>query len=229
MSIPTHIAIIMDGNGRWAAERGKMRTAGHKAGAEALRAITPAAARMGVGYLTVYAFSTENWNRAVMEVKFIMNLIREYMKICREMAMENDIRVRVIGDRSGLSDALISEVEYTERETGKNSGMLFSIAINYGSRDEMIRAMRTMARDRVEPDAITPELFADYLDTAGIPDPDLVIRTSGEYRLSNYLLWQTAYSEFYFTDTYWTDFSVEELEKAIAQYEKRDRRYGGVK
>ena len=229
MQVPTHIAIIMDGNGRWAAARGKVRTAGHKEGAETLKTIVSAAARMGVGYLTVYAFSTENWNRSAVEVKFIMNLIREYMKIARDMAMENDIRVRVIGDRGPLSDALLSEIEFTEEETGKNSGMLFTIAINYGSRDEMIRAMRAMARDHVEPEAITPELFADYLDTKGMPDPDLMIRTSGEYRLSNYLLWQTAYSEFYFTDTYWPDFSVEELEKAIGQYQKRDRRFGGVK
>jgi len=229
MNIPTHIAIIMDGNGRWAAARGKIRTSGHKAGAETLKIIVPEAARIGVGYLTVYAFSTENWNRALMEVKFILNLIREYLKICRDMSMENNIRFRCIGDRTGLPDALREEIEFTERETGRNTGMLFTIAVNYGSRDEMIRAMRTMAKDRVAPEAITPELFSSYLDTAGMPDPDLVIRTSGEYRLSNYLLWQTAYSEFYFTDTYWPDFSVEELHTAIEQYQKRDRRYGGVK
>ena len=192
-----------------------------------------AAHDMGISYLTLYAFSTENWSRPKSEVDALMKLLRNYMKTCLKTAEKNRMRVRVIGDKTGLDEDIRTRIKELEEASKNNDGLNFQIAINYGSRDEMIRAMRKMTKDcadgRFAPEEITEELFEGYLDTHGIPDPDLLIRTSGELRLSNYLLWQLAYTEFYFTDVPWPDFSKEELEKAIEQYNSRDRRYGGIK
>ena len=233
MKIPQHVAIILDGNGRWAKSKGMPRNFGHMQGAKNVEVICEEAYNMGVKYLTVYAFSTENWNRPQDEVDALMKLLRNYMKTCLKRAEKNDMRVRVIGDKSRLDDDIREKIAELEEATKNNGGLNFQIAINYGSRDEMRRAMTALAKDCVEgkvnPDEISEALFDTYLDTHDIPDPDLMIRTSGEQRLSNYLLWQLAYSEFYFTDVPWPDFSKKELEKAIEQYNKRDRRFGGVK
>ena len=231
--LPVHIGIIMDGNGRWAQKRFLPRSAGHRAGAQNFRTITRYCSKIGIRYLTVYAFSTENWSRPKSEVDALMKLLRNYMKTCLKTAEKNRMRVRVIGDKTGLDEDIRTRIKELEEASKNNDGLNFQIAINYGSRDEMIRAMRKMTKDcadgRFAPEEITEELFEGYLDTHGIPDPDLLIRTSGELRLSNYLLWQLAYAEFYFTDVPWPDFSKEELEKAIEQYNSRDRRYGGIK
>lgn len=233
MKIPQHVAIILDGNGRWAKGKGMPRNYGHAQGSKNVERICETAYKMGIKYLTVYAFSTENWNRPADEVNALMKLLRNYMKTCLKTAEKNRMRVRVIGDKSGLDDDIRARIEELEKASDKNDGLNFQIAINYGSRDEMLRAMRKMAADvkegKVQPEEIDGPLFETYLDTHGIPDPDLLIRTSGELRLSNYLLWQMAYTEFYFTDVLWPDFSKEELEKAILQYNNRDRRYGKVK
>ena len=231
--LPRHVGIIMDGNGRWAKKRGLPRSAGHVAGASNFRTITKYCSQIGIPYLTVYAFSTENWNRPDSEVSALMKLLRNYMKTCLKTAAKNDMKVRVLGDIEALDDDIRTRILELEEATKNNGGLNFQIALNYGSRDEMLRAMRRLARDcadgKVVPEEIDETLYESYLDTHGIPDPDLLIRTSGELRLSNYLLWQLAYTEFYFTDVPWPDFTKEELEKAIAQYNKRDRRYGGVK
>ena len=231
--IPEHVAIILDGNGRWARKRLMPRNMGHSQGAKVVEQICEDAWDLGIKYLTVYAFSTENWNRPADEVNALMKLLRNYMKTCLKTAEKNRMRVRVIGDKSGLDDDIRNRIEELEKASDKNDGLNFQIAINYGSRDEMLRAMRKMAEDvkegKVLPEQIDGPLFESYLDTYGIPDPDLLIRTSGELRLSNYLLWQMAYTEFYFTDVLWPDFTKEELEKAILQYNNRDRRYGKVK
>lgn len=233
MKIPQHVAIILDGNGRWAKKKKMPRNYGHAQGSKNVERICEAAYNMGIKYLTVYAFSTENWNRPADEVNALMKLLRNYMKTCLKTAEKNRMRVRVIGDKSGLDDDIRNRIEELEKASDKNDGLNFQIAINYGSRDEMLRAMRKMAEDvkegKVLPEQIDGPLFESYLDTYGIPDPDLLIRTSGELRLSNYLLWQMAYTEFYFTDVLWPDFTKEELEKAILQYNNRDRRYGKVK
>ncbi len=226
MNGPEHIAIIMDGNRRWAKERGASQNAGHRAGAEKLDQICAEAAGIGVKYLTVYAFSTENWKRSVSEVSFLMNLIAEYLKRCLALSMENDLRFRCIGDRSQLSSALREKIAYTEERTSKNAGMLLTVALNYGGRDELTRAFRRMLKDGVSEGSVTEEMISSYLDTASVPDPDLLIRTSGECRLSNFLLWQAAYSEFYFTPKYWPDFSVEALTDALEVYKTRKRRFG---
>lgn len=233
MNVPQHIAIILDGNGRWAKSKGMPRNFGHTQGAKNVERICEEAYKMGVKYLTVYAFSTENWNRPDTEVGALMNLLRNYMKTCLKTAEKNRMRVRVIGDKTGLDEDIRMRIAELEESSKNNDGLNFQIALNYGSRDEMIRAMRKMAKEieegRLSSDEITEECFENYLDTKGIPDPDLLIRTSGEQRLSNYLLWQLAYTEFYFTDVHWPDFSKEELEAAIEQYNKRDRRYGKIK
>ena len=226
MNVPQHIAIILDGNGRWAKAKGMPRNYGHAQGSKNVEKICEAAYKMGVKYLTVYAFSTENWSRPQSEVDALMKLLRNYMKTCLKTAEKNRMRVRVIGDKTGLDEDIRTRIKELEEASKNNDGLNFQIAINYGSRDEMVRAMRKM---KFAPEEITEELFEGYLDTHGIPDPDLLIRTSGELRLSNYLLWQLAYTEFYFTDVPWPDFSKEELEKAIEQYNSRDRRYGGIK
>ncbi len=233
MNVPQHVAIILDGNGRWAKKRGMPRNYGHAQGAKNVEKICEEAWRMGIKYLTVYAFSTENWNRPQNEVDALMKLLRNYMKTCLKTAAQNDMKVRVIGDITRLDEDIQKRILELEEATKDNGGLNFQIAINYGSRDEMIRAMKKLSDDcmkgSVKVEDITEELFSDYLDTKGIPDPDLLIRTSGELRLSNFLLWQLAYAEFYFTDVPWPDFTKKELEKAVVQYNSRDRRYGGVK
>lgn len=233
MKIPAHIAIILDGNGRWAKAKGMPRNYGHAQGSKNVERICEEAYRMGVKYLTVYAFSTENWNRPKDEVDALMKLLRNYMKTCLKTAAKNDMKVRVIGDKTGLDEDIRNRIAELEEATKDNGGLNFQIALNYGSRDEIMRAVRRVSEDvkegKVKPEDIDEKMFETYLDTHGIPDPDLMIRTSGELRLSNYLLWQLAYTEFYFTDIPWPDFTKEELSKAIEQYNRRDRRYGGVK
>ena len=232
MKIPEHIAIILDGNGRWAKKKGMPRNYGHVQGSKNVERICEDAYKLGVKYLTVYAFSTENWKRPQDEVDALMNLLRNYMKTCLKTAEKNRMRVRVLGDKTALDEDIRNRIAELEEATKNNDGLNFQIALNYGSRDEMIRAMKRMAADVkegvVEVGNITEDLFESYLDTHDIPDPDLMIRTSGEQRLSNYLLWQLAYSEFYFTEVLWPDFTKEELVKAIEYYNGRDRRFGGV-
>ena len=228
--IPQHIAIILDGNGRWAKAKGMPRNYGHTAGAKTVETVCQAAHDLGVKYVTMYAFSTENWNRPEGEVEALMKLLESYLKNCIKTADKNNMRVRVIGDTTRLSERFQERIRELEAASAKNDGLNLQIAINYGSRDEMTRAMRRMSEDvaagKRKPEEITESVFEEYLDTAGIPDPDLLIRTSGELRLSNFLLWQLAYSEFYFTDVPWPDFHKEELERAIEAYNKRDRRFG---
>ena len=233
MVIPDHVALILDGNGRWAKKRGLPRTMGHKEGCVTVEKTVEIAARMGIRYLTVYGFSTENWKRSVEEVGALMQLFRYYMVRLLKIAKANNVRVKMIGERSRFDRDIVEGINRLERETKDNTGLTFVIAVNYGGRDEIVRAARRMAEDletgKLKKEEITEPVFASYLDTAGIPDPDLLIRTSGELRLSNYLLWQLAYTEIYVTDCLWPDFDKEELEKAIAAYNKRDRRFGGVK
>ena len=232
MKIPNHVAIILDGNGRWAKKRLMPRNYGHMQGAKTVEKICEDAWNMGIHYLTVYAFSTENWKRPEDEVNALMKLLKNYLKDCIERSNSNDMRVRVIGDKTGLNDEIRDKIAELEEMTKNNTGLNFTIAINYGSRDEMVRAMKKMATDikdgKVSENEISEETFGNYLDTVGIPDPDLLIRTSGEQRLSNYLLWQLAYTEFYFTDVLWPDFSKKDLEDAILAYNKRDRRFGKI-
>lgn len=232
MKVPQHIAIILDGNGRWAKAKGMPRNYGHAQGSKNVERICEEAWRMGIKYLTVYAFSTENWSRPDSEVAALMTLLRNYMKTCLKTAAKNDMKVRVIGDIEPLDDDIKKRIRELEAATVNNGGLNFTIALNYGSRDEMTRAARKMAQDcaagKLDPEQIDESVFESYLDTHGIPDPDLMIRTSGEQRLSNYLLWQLAYSEFYFTDVPWPDFTKEELVKAIEEFNHRHRRFGGV-
>ena len=229
MNIPQHVAIILDGNGRWAKAKGMPRNYGHAQGSKNVEKICEEAWRMGIKYLTVYAFSTENWNRPKEEVNALMKLLRNYMKTCLKTAAKNDMKVRVIGDITKLDEDIQKRILELEEATKNNGGLNFQIAINYGSRDEITRAVRTLAEDvkegKLMPEEVNEACIERYLDTHDIPDPDLLIRTSGEQRLSNYLLWQLAYTEFYFTDVPWPDFSKQELEKAIEQYNRRDRRY----
>ena len=232
LKIPNHVAIILDGNGRWAKAKGMPRNYGHVQGAKTVEVICEEAYRMGIQYLTVYAFSTENWNRPQDEVDALMKLLRNYMKTCLKTAAKNDMKIRVIGDIEPLDENIKSRIKELEEATVNNGGLNFTIALNYGSRDEMIRAMKKMCQDMEngtrQVSELNEDMFASYLDTAGIPDPDLMIRTSGELRLSNYLLWQLAYSELYVTECLWPDFNKEELLNAIRQYNKRERRFGGV-
>ena len=230
--IPVHVAIIMDGNGRWAKKRGLPRTAGHAQGARVVEQILEDADHMGIRYLTVYAFSTENWSRPDSEVKALINLLRTYMKTSLAKCARNNVRIRVIGDKSRLDSDLQASIANLEKETASNTGIGFQIAINYGSRDEIVRAVRKAAmkvkETELNPEDITEDMISDELDTCGIPDPDLLIRTGGEERISNFLLWQTAYSELYFCDAAWPDFNKAELEKAIDAFNNRERRYGGL-
>ncbi len=230
--IPAHVAIIMDGNGRWARKRGLPRTAGHAQGARVVEQILEDADHMGIKYLTVYAFSTENWTRPDAEVKALMNLLRTYMKTSLVKCAKNNVRIRVIGDKSRLDEDLQRSIANLEESTKNNTGIGFQIAINYGARDEMRRAVQKLAgkvlRGELSPEEITEETISNELDTAGIPDPDLLIRTCGEERLSNFLMWQLSYSELYFTDAAWPDFTKEELEKAVDAYNHRERRFGGL-
>lgn len=229
MKIPKHVAIILDGNGRWAKSKGMPRNYGHTMGAKNVETICKAAGEMGIEYITMYAFSTENWNRPEPEVEALMKLLSNYLKNCTKTADKNNMRVRVIGDISRLSPEFQEKIRSLEASSAKNDGLKLQIAINYGARDEMLRAMRRMFREVSAEAEITEERFAGCLDTHGLPDPDLMIRTSGEQRLSNFLLWQFAYSELYFTDVPWPDFTPEELRRAVEDYGRRDRRYGGLK
>ena len=225
MKIPQHVAIILDGNGRWAKAKGMPRNYGHVQGAKNVERICEEAYNMGIKYLTVYAFSTENWKRSKDEVDALMTLLRNYMKTCVKTAKKNHMRVRVIGDKSGLAEDIQASIAKLEEESKDQDGLNFTIAINYGSRDEICRAVKKIVEEGIASEDITEQVISDHLDTAGIPDPDLLIRTSGELRLSNYLMWQLAYTEFYFTDVPWPDFNKAELEKAIEKYNGRDRRY----
>ncbi len=229
---PKSIAIIMDGNGRWAKSKGLPRSAGHVKGAKNIETIARAAKAMGVKYLTIYAFSTENWSRPDDEVAKLMELLEEYITKAIKNAEKNKMQIRIIGDRSKLSDGLNARIAEAEKITSVYDEVYLQVAFNYGSRDEIVRMTKKIASDvsdgKLSADDITEETVSNYLDTAGIPDPDLLIRTSGEQRISNYLLWQLAYSEFYFTKVPWPDFSPKNLEEAIEEYNNRNRRYGGV-
>ena len=231
-NIPQHVALIMDGNGRWAKKRGLPRTAGHYQGAKVVEQILEDADHMGIRYLTVYAFSTENWSRPQAEVKTLMNLLRTYMKTSLAKCAKNNVRIRVIGDKTRLDADLQEAIRNLEQDTRNNTGISFQIAINYGGRDELRRVAAQIARQvqdgLLRPEEITEETISDHLDTAGIPDPDLLIRTSGEERISNFLIWQCAYTEYYFTDVTWPDFNKEELERAVEAYRHRERRMGGL-
>ncbi|MDO4633273.1 MAG: isoprenyl transferase [Eubacteriales bacterium] len=231
MVIPQHVAIILDGNGRWAKSKGMPRSYGHSRGAKNLEVICEDAYNMGIKYLTVYLFSTENWKRSQEEVSALMQLFRRYTKTSIKTAKKNNMKVRVLGDPSALDDDLQKNLAELVESSKDHTGLNFQIAINYGSRNEIVRAIRHLAGDcvegRVAPEEITEEMFSGYLDTREVPDPDLLIRTSGEQRLSNYLMWQLAYSEFYFTEVPWPAFTKDDLWKAIEKYNGRERRFGG--
>ena len=233
MVIPNHVAIILDGNGRWAKKKGMPRTYGHVKGCENLEKICSVAKELGVKYLTVYAFSTENWKRSKEEVDALMKLFRNYMKKCIKISRDNKMQVRVIGDPTAFDPDLQEKIKELEEYSSQYDELYFQIALNYGSRDEIKRAVQKMAEDvkaeKLNPEEISERTISDYLDTKGLHDTDLLIRTSGEERLSNFLMWQLAYTEFYFTDVAWPDFNKAEFEKAIAKYNQRDRRFGGVK
>ena len=233
MKVPNHVAIILDGNGRWAKAKGMPRTYGHVKGCANLETMCDDVKDLGIKYLTVYAFSTENWKRSRDEVEALMKLFRSYLKKCVKIAERNKMRVKIIGDTSVFDEVIRERIHYLEEVSKDYDELYFQIALNYGSRDEITRGMRRMAQDAAEgkliPAQITEETIEGYLDTAGVPDPDLLIRTSGELRLSNFLLWQLAYTEFYFTEVPWPDFDKQELIRAIEKYNQRDRRYGGVK
>lgn len=233
MNVPNHVAIIMDGNGRWAKSKGMPRNYGHVQGSKNVERICEDAYRLGIKYLTVYAFSTENWKRSEEEIAALMKLLKNYMKTCLKTAEKNRMKVRVIGDITILDKDIRNRILELEEASKNNDGLNFQIAINYGSRDEMIRGIKKLLIDKeaekISFDDINEETFSNYLDTRGIPAPDLLIRTSGEQRLSNFLLWQLAYTEFYFSEVHWPDFTKEELIKAIEKYNSRNRRYGGVK
>ena len=229
-NVPQHVAIILDGNGRWAKSRGKPRTYGHTMGAKNVEPICRAAWDLGIRYLTFYAFSTENWSRPSEEVSALMKLLESYLKNCISIAKKNNMRVKIIGDKSGLADSFRARIRELEEASKDYTGLTLIVGINYGSRDEIVRAARRMLLDyeagNLSADELDETRFAGYLDTAGIPDPDLLIRTSGEQRLSNYLMWQLAYAELYFTPVHWPEFDREELEKAIEVYAGRNRRFG---
>jgi undecaprenyl diphosphate synthase len=230
--LPSHIAVIMDGNGRWAARRNQPRVAGHRAGAESVRATVETAARLGVSYLTLYAFSTENWKRPRLEVETLMGLLKEFLRRELRTLKRNNIRFQTIGREEGLEHAVRRELDRARRETASNTGMLLIVALNYSGRSEIVEACRRLLKEclaeRRDPAGITDDDFERHLFTATIPDPDLLVRTSGEYRLSNYLLWQLAYAELYFTDVLWPDFKREHLYEAVKAYQTRDRRFGGL-
>ena len=233
LKITQHVAVIIDGNGRWAKQRHMPRTYGHKVGSQVVEDMLSVVDDLGVKYFTVYAFSTENWKRSQGEVSTLMTILRSYLKGCVKKSMDNNVRCRVIGRREELSDDIIASIENLEEKTKNNTGLNFTIAINYGGRDEITRAVRKLATQvsegKLQASDITEQLISANLDTWELPDPDLLIRTSGEQRLSNYLPWQLAYTEFYFTDVHWPDFNKEELIKAFEKYNKRERRFGGVK
>jgi len=226
--IPQHIAMIMDGNGRWATERGLDRTFGHKAGLDTVKKITAECARLGVKYLTLYTFSTENWNRPAYEIEALMGLVLSFIEM--ELFTDNNIKFQLIGDKERLPQSVQEKIRYMEDLTKDNDGMTMVVAMSYSSKLELTRATRLIAEEvkkgTIKPEEITEQTINDHLWTSFMPDPDLLIRTGGELRISNYLLWQCAYSEFYFCDTYWPDFDEEELYKAIVNYQNRQRRFG---
>jgi undecaprenyl diphosphate synthase len=226
--MPQHVAIIMDGNGRWALKRGLPRLAGHKAGTENLRRIIKACVEFGVGYLTIYAFSTENWGRPREEVIGLMRILEDVIDKELNELNEQGVQIRHLGRLDQLAPALQEKVMDAVETTRNNSKLVLNVAFNYGGRDEIVNAIQQMLRDGVKPETVTPELVNNYLYTAGVPDPDLIIRTSGELRISNFLIWQAAYSEWYVTPTYWPDFGKEEFRKALDEFANRDRRYGKV-
>lgn len=232
-NVPTHVAIILDGNGRWAKSKGMPRNYGHMQGAKNVEVVCEAAHNLGIKYLTVYAFSTENWNRPKDEVDALMKLLDSYMKNCLKTAKKNNMRVRVIGDKTGLELQTQEKIAQLEEASKDYDGLNFQIALNYGGQDEIVRAVRKIMKETQEglltPSDLTIERFADYLDTKGIPEPDLMIRTSGEQRISNFLTWQLAYTELYFTPVPWPDFDADQLKKAVEAYQTRDRRYGKIK
>jgi undecaprenyl diphosphate synthase len=226
--IPKHIGIIMDGNGRWAAARGLPREEGHRRGTERSKEVIEVATELGLKALTLYAFSTENWQRPSSEVSTVMKLLEWYLKKEIEKLMKNDVVFRTIGDFSRLSDHIQTIIKETEEKTASNKGMILTIALSYSGRNEILRAVRRVISSGIHADDLTEKVFESYLDTSGVPAPDLIIRTSGEMRISNFLLWQAAYSEFYFTDTLWPDFSKDEFLLAIQDYQRRDRRFGAI-
>ena len=231
MNVPNHIAIILDGNGRWAKAKGLPRGYGHVKGCANLEQVCYDIKDLGVKYLTVYAFSTENWKRSREEVDGLMKLFRSYLKKCIKISRDNKMKIKIIGDISAFAPDIQESIRKLEEFSKDYDELYFQIAMNYGSRDEITRGMRKMAQDvadgKVSPDQITEDTIGSYLDTAGVPDPDLLIRTSGEQRLSNYLMWQLAYTEFYFVQKYWPDFSEQDLDEAISVFEKRNRKFGG--
>jgi undecaprenyl diphosphate synthase len=226
--LPQHIAVIMDGNGRWAAQRHLPRVEGHRAGIESVREVVEGSARLGIKVLTLYAFSVENWKRPASEVSTLMTLLKRYLRLELNTLQRNNIRFRVIGRAADLSPDIRSELALAEQKTADNAGMLFNIALNYGGRAEIVEAARRLLSSGVTADEIDEQRFAQFLYTAGQPDPDLLIRTSGEMRVSNFLLWQIAYAEIWVTDTLWPDFRKRHLLEAVLAYQKRDRRYGGI-
>lgn len=229
--LPKHVAIIMDGNGRWAKKRSLPRIMGHRAGADALRRVSRFAGHMGIEYITVYAFSTENWKRSDKEVSGLMSLMLDYLKNAEKELGGDEVRIRVIGDPTRFSDEIQQQIKRVEAVTKDNKAVTVTLALNYGGRDELVHAVKAIAKEvqngKTNPDSIDEETVSRHLYTYDMPDPDLVIRTSGELRLSNYLLWQTSYSELYFTDTLWPDFDEKEFIKAIDAYLSRNRRFGG--
>ena len=226
--LPKHLAVIMDGNGRWAAQRHLPRVEGHRAGIESVREVVEGSARLGIRVLTLYAFSVENWKRPVSEVSTLMTLLKRYLRLELNTLLRNDIRFRVIGRAEDLAPDVRSELALAQEQTAANTGMLFNIALNYGGRAEIVEAVKRLIEAGVSADEIDEQRFAGFLYTAGQPDPDLLIRTSGEMRVSNFLLWQIAYSEIWVTDTLWPDFRKRHLLEAVLAYQKRDRRYGGI-
>ncbi len=226
--LPAHIAVIMDGNGRWAAQRHLPRVEGHRAGIDSVRDIVEGSARLGIKVLTLYAFSVENWKRPAAEVSTLMMLLKRYLRSELNTLLRNNIKFKVVGRMEDLAPDVQRELRDAEERTAANAGMQFNIALNYGGRAEIVEAARRMLADGVPPDQIDEARFASYLYTAGQPDPDLLIRTSGEMRVSNFLLWQIAYAEIWVTDTLWPDFRQQHLLEAIVAYQKRDRRYGGI-
>ncbi len=229
MDIPQHVGIIMDGNGRWAKARGLAKSFGHRAGGQALKKLLPHADKLGIKYLTVYAFSTENWRRPQDEVKFLMALLKDYLRQFIKESPKNDIKIRIIGDVSQLNEDLQKEIKHLTEITAHKTGLNLNIALNYGGRDELLRGIRKMLESGVSPENINEMTVPDFLDTKGIPDPDLIIRTAGERRLSNFLLWQAAYAEFYFCNKFWPDFTSQDLIDAVEDYSQRERRFGGRK
>jgi undecaprenyl diphosphate synthase len=227
--LPRHVAVIMDGNGRWAAQRHLPRVEGHRAGIESVRDVVECSARLGIQVLTLYAFSVENWKRPATEVSTLMGLLKRYLRLELGTLLRNNIRFRVIGRAEELARDVREELQAAEAKTTTNTGMLFNIALNYGGRAEIVEAARRLLAAQIRPEEIDEQRFAGFLYTAGQPDPDLLIRTSGEMRISNFLLWQIAYAEIWVTDTLWPDFRKRDLLEAILAYQKRDRRYGGIK